>query len=150
MPSSATVLHGEAAYSHLLEVICGLDSPMVGETEVLHQFKVFAADLPGDHNGLREIGNHLLADARAIRARHLIGLGSRSYGSAVRRYVADASCVAVGGHRNARQRDSSVPRPPASAGRSVGRRLECHGFDAGITYRRLDVATPVIDAADRS
>ena len=45
VPSGATILHDEDAYAHLLEVICGLDSPMVGETEVLHQFKVFAANI---------------------------------------------------------------------------------------------------------
>jgi len=147
VPVGATVLHGEAAYAHLLEVICGLDSPMAGETEVLHQFKVFASDLSGDHIGLREIGHQLLADARRIRSRHLIGLGSRSYGSAVRRYVADAPCVAVvGTGMLAREIVPFVVR----ADRHVdlwGRRPECDGFDASVTYRRLDAATAAtIDA----
>jgi len=147
VPSAATLLHGEAAYAHLLGVICGLDSAMVGETEVLHQFKVFAADLPGDDSGWRQIGSQLLADARVIRARHLIGLGSRSYGSAVRRYVTDASCVAVAGTGMlAREIVPFLVRPHRQVD-LWGRRLECHGFDAGITYRRVDVATPVIDAA---
>ncbi len=44
-----------------------------------------------------KIGHQLLADARVVRARHLIGLGSRSYGSAVRRYVRIASRVALAG-----------------------------------------------------
>ena len=148
VPSSATVMHGEAAYAHLLEVICGLDSPMVGETEVLHQFKVFAADLPVDQTGLREIGHQLLADARVIRSRHLIGLGSRSYGSAVRRHVADAPCVAVvGTGMLAREIIPFVVR----ADRFVdlwGRRLEFDLPDTGIRYRPLDTAKPAtIDAA---
>jgi glutamyl-tRNA reductase len=146
VPSAATVLHGEAAYAHLLEVICGLDSPMVGETEVLHQFKVFAADLPGDHAGLREIGHHLLADARVIRARHLIGLGSRSYGSAIRRYVTEAPCVAVAGTGMlAREIVPFVVRPDRQVD-LWGRRPECEGFDGGITYRRLD--TPIAATID--
>ena len=28
VPSGATILHDEGAYAHLLEVICGLDSPI--------------------------------------------------------------------------------------------------------------------------
>ena len=147
VPSGATILHDEDAYAHLLEVICGLDSPMVGETEVLHQFKVFAANIPDDHSAFREVGHQLLADARVVRSRHLIGLGSRSYGSAVRRIVADGACVAVAGTGLlAREIVPFVVRP----GRQVdlwGRRPACEGFDAGMTYRRLDVAPPVIDAA---
>jgi glutamyl-tRNA reductase len=148
VPSGAMVMQGEAAYAHLLEVICGLDSPMVGETEVLHQFKVFAADLPVDHTGLREIGRQLLADARAIRSRHLIGLGSRSYGSAVRRYVADASCVAIAGTGMlAREIVPFVVRPDRQVD-VWGRRAECDGFDAGVTYRRLDTTkASTIDAS---
>ena len=147
VPSGATILHDEDAYAHLLEVICGLDSPMVGETEVLHQFKVFAANIPDDDSAFREVGHQLLTDARVVRSRHLIGLGSRSYGSAVRRIVAHGACVAVAGTGLlAREIVPFVVRP----GRQVdlwGRRPACEGFDAGITYRRLDVATPVIDAA---
>jgi len=147
VPSAATVLQGEAAYAHLLGVICGLDSPIVGETEVLHQFKVFATGLPGDHSGLREIGTQLLTDARAIRARHLIGLGSRSYGSAVRRYLTEASCVAVAGTGMLAREIVPFLVLPHRQVDLWGRRPECDGFDAAVTYRRLDVATPLIDAA---
>jgi glutamyl-tRNA reductase len=146
VPSGAAVLHGEAAYAHLLEVICGLDSPIAGETEVLHQFKVFAADLPVDHRGLREIGHQLLANARVIRSRHLIGLGSRSYGSAVRRYVADAKRVAIAGTGMlAREIVPFVARPDCQVD-VWGRRPTCDGLDAAVTYRRLDMAMATIDA----
>jgi glutamyl-tRNA reductase len=148
LPPDAAVMHGESAYAHLLEVICGLDSPMVGETEVLHQFKVFAADLPADRSAWREIGHQLLADARVIRSRHLIGLGSRSYGSAVRRLVADAPCVAVAGTGMlAREIVPFVVR----SNRLVdlwGRRPEYDAIEPGMTYRRLDTTTVgMIDAA---
>ena len=147
VPSGARVLRNEDAYAHLLAVICGLDSPMVGETEVLHQFKLFAANIPDDHTAFREVGRQLMADARAVRSRHLIGLGSRSYGSVVRRYVADSACVAVAGTGMlAREIVPFVVRPDRQVD-VWGRRPECDGFDAGVTYRRLDAATGVIDGA---
>ena len=94
-PADAEALSGEAAYTHLLQVICGLDSPMIGETEVMHQFRTFVDTLPAEHHGLQSLGRRLLADARAVRAQHLSGLGSRSYGSAVRRHVRGCDRVAV-------------------------------------------------------
>ena len=97
IPQGVPAWHDEAAYAHLLEVVCGLHSPIVGETEVLHQFKVFADGLSTELVPLRDLCTRLLADARTVRARHLIGLGSRSYGSAVRRYVRDRERVAIVG-----------------------------------------------------
>ncbi len=147
-PPGAAAWRNEAAYAHLLEVICGLHSPMVGETEVLHQFKVFTAALPPDRPALRELGQSLLADARTIRARHLIGLGSRSYGSAVRRYVGNAPRIALAGTgmlandvlpfliRSDRQLDL------------WGRRDAIDGVDPTVIYRRYDAEmTPVDEPA---
>jgi len=76
------------AYRLLLEILCGLQSPMTGETQVLGQFKSFLATLGKDQPGLARLGQRLLTDARDVRAKHLQGLGSRSYGSAVRRDLA--------------------------------------------------------------
>jgi len=75
------------AYRMLLEILCGLQSPMLGETQVMGQFKTFLASLGRDQAWLNRLGQRLLADAREIRTKHLQGLGSRSYGSAVRRYL---------------------------------------------------------------
>lgn len=97
IPAGVRALHDEAAYEHLLEVICGLDSPMVGETEVMHQFKIFAASLPAEQSLFRDLCHSLLADARQVRSQHLVGLGSRTYGSAVRRLTHDAQRVAIVG-----------------------------------------------------
>lgn len=94
-PPVDDALTGEAAYTHLLQVICGLDSPMIGETEVMHQFRTFVETLPAEHHSLQTLGRRLLADARSVRAQHLSGLGSRSYGSAVRRHVRGCDRVAV-------------------------------------------------------
>jgi glutamyl-tRNA reductase len=83
---AATLLDGRA-YRLLLEILCGLQSPMIGETQVVAQFKGFLAELPREHAWIRRTGQRLLADARQVRTAHLQGLGSRSYGSAVRKCI---------------------------------------------------------------
>ena len=83
------------AYRLLLEILCGLQSPMLGETQVMGQFKAFLSTLDGTHGWLARLGQRLLADARDIRTRHLQGLGSRSYGSAVRRHLSGCSHAAL-------------------------------------------------------
>ena len=80
------LVEGEA-YRMVLEILCGLQSPMIGETQVMGQFKAFLSTLETEHAWLNRLGQRLLADAREIRTAHLQGLGSRSYGSAVRRYL---------------------------------------------------------------
>ena len=75
------------AYRLLLEILCGLQSPMLGETQVMGQFKSFLSGLDRQEGWLNRLGQRLLADAREIRTSHLQGLGSRSYGSAVRRFL---------------------------------------------------------------
>jgi glutamyl-tRNA reductase len=139
IPPDASAWHNEAAYAHLLEVVCGLHSPIVGETEVLHQFKVFADGLSTHQPQWRELCARLLADARTIRSTHLIGLGSRSYGSAVRRHVRDCSRVAViGTGVLAREIVPFLTR----ADRVIdvwGRRAACSIAAPGLTYRPLGI-----------
>jgi len=83
------------AYRLLLEILCGLQSPMTGETQVLGQFKSFLASLGKEQPTLSRLGQRLLTDARDVRTKHLQGLGSRSYGSAVRRDLAGCSQAVV-------------------------------------------------------
>ena len=137
IPPGVGALHDEAAYAHLLEVICGLESPMIGETEVMHQFKVFAAGLPPEQSLFRDLCQSLLVDARQVRAQHLVGLGSRTYGSAVRRLVHDCERVALVGTGML----ATEILPFLSGAHFVdvwGRR---DAFDAGfdsVSYRRFD------------
>src|SRR5438046_10434818 len=42
VPPTVEVFRGQEAYRFLLEVICGLNSPIVGETAVMGQFKEFS------------------------------------------------------------------------------------------------------------
>jgi glutamyl-tRNA reductase len=156
------LVEGEA-YRLLLEILCGLQSPMLGETQVMGQFKTFLASLTREQSWLNRLGQRLLADARDIRTRHLQGLGSRSYGSAVRRYLSTTQhAVLVGTGKLAHEvlpfladdgrgvdqwgRNADTSNPPAplasatlaeATDRSNGR----GGFEARsskFTYRLLD------------
>ncbi len=90
------VLTDGAAYARLVEVVCGLHSPMAGETQVQGQFKTFLDRLDDHtHAWLRQLGQHVLADAGRIRDTHLRDLGSRTYGSAVRRLIPSSARVAI-------------------------------------------------------
>ena len=70
----------------------------------------------------------LLADARTVRARLLMGLGSRSYGSAVRRHIRVAPVALVGTGMLAQEilpflgRRTAASTSGAVATRSIGRR----------------------------
>ena len=82
---------GVEAYQFVLEVICGLHSPLVGETEVMGQFREFSgrAAYPGTAWGrfLRQFMADVLKDARRVRSGYLRGMGSQTYGSLARRYL---------------------------------------------------------------
>ncbi len=140
VPDALTTFRDDAAYAHLLEVICGLGSPIIGETEVMHQFKAFVAGLPTEHAALRDISERLLVDARMVRSRHLVGLGSRSYGSAVRRHVRDCPRVAlIGTGMLARE----ILPFLQDGGRTLdlwGRRESLDWEAPGVSYRRIDAS----------
>jgi glutamyl-tRNA reductase len=97
--ATAEVFRGQKAYQFLLEVICGLNSPIVGETAVMGQFKEFllGARFPKNSWGsfLRQVTTNLLIDAKRIRHDHLQGIGSQSYGSLVRQHAKGTPAVAV-------------------------------------------------------
>jgi glutamyl-tRNA reductase len=86
------IYHGDMAFQFLLQIICGLHSPLVGETEVYGQFKNAAAAYtaktpmatPWDAR-VRRFFKALFQDAKRIRQAHLEDLGSQSYGSVLRR-----------------------------------------------------------------
>src|SRR5436190_7341524 len=64
------IFRGREAYQFLLEVICGLNSPIVGETAVMGQFKEFSlhAKFPRHQWGsfLRQLTSNLMLDAKRI------------------------------------------------------------------------------------
>lgn len=90
---------GEDAYRVCLEIVCGLHSPLVGETEVFGQFKN-AVDMwlgadSAFSRDLRRFTQGLIEDAKRIRAAHLSDLGSQSYGSLLRRELRGVSEVHI-------------------------------------------------------
>ncbi|WP_295903850.1 hypothetical protein [uncultured Bdellovibrio sp.] len=95
------ILRGEKALSLLLEILCGLHSPIVGETEVFGQFRNFVESrkqlqdtLFGDH---QKWLNFIMAEVKKTRSEHLVGLGSQSYGSLLRKYSKDLETVTLCG-----------------------------------------------------
>jgi glutamyl-tRNA reductase len=80
------VFVGEEAYAFCLEVVCGLHSPLAGETEVMGQFREFLSTFQGPQK-LKRFLESILTDAKSIRHKHLSQLGSQSYGSLCRRHL---------------------------------------------------------------
>jgi glutamyl-tRNA reductase len=91
------VYEREDGYRFLLEVICGLHSPLPGETEVFGQFKNFAVraqEGPGGRCTAPWI-QRLIGDAKRVRTNHLTGLGGRSYGPLAQRHLADCPRIVI-------------------------------------------------------
>ena len=86
---------GAEAYAFLLRFACGLESRLVGETEIFGQIKESWREFCA-HPGMlsRQLDSWvqlLFQDTKEVRARQLSGLGSASYGSQVRRLLGAAS-----------------------------------------------------------
>ncbi|MEZ4871899.1 MAG: hypothetical protein R2827_06575 [Bdellovibrionales bacterium] len=97
LPDSVDVYEAEEAYQFLVEVGCGLQSPMLGETEVFGQYKKFLSQIQSvatDQNKwLVDLLDNIRLDIKKIRNQYLVGLGSQSYGSLVRKKTKSASGI---------------------------------------------------------
>jgi len=86
---------GPDAYAFLLRFACGLESKLVAETEIFGQIKqAWRAFCERGSELSRQLSpcmQQLFHDAKEIRAQYLVGLGSASYGSQVRRLLGDES-----------------------------------------------------------
>ena len=89
---SDEVFEGYNALQFLIQVVCGLQSTLIGETEVHGQFKKFVLE----HPELKSLGEAVLVAAKKIRTEHLTDLGSQSYGSFIRKKVFNGSISIVG------------------------------------------------------
>jgi glutamyl-tRNA reductase len=85
---SDQVFEGLAGYEFVLETVCGLMSPVKGETEVHGQFKKFMDEAkPIVPRAVFKALHQVHVDAKRIRTSCLRHLGSQSYGSFCRRHV---------------------------------------------------------------
>lgn len=88
----------EHAYQFLLEIVCGLHSPILGETEVFGQFKAFTTAWLQLEPQRATLIQRIFQDAKIIRKQHLENLGIQSYGSWIRKNVkADRIHILGGG-----------------------------------------------------
>jgi glutamyl-tRNA reductase len=82
---------GAEAYRFLLQLACGLESEIAGETEIFGQIKQAWRDYetaqPAPARELRPWMQRLLQDTKEVRSEHVTGLGSATYGSLVRRLL---------------------------------------------------------------
>jgi hypothetical protein len=90
---------GAEAYAFLLRFACGLESRLVGETEIFGQVKESWREFSTAGGALaQELGplvQQIFQDTKEVRAHQLSGLGSASYGSQVRRLLGGATAGAT-------------------------------------------------------
>ncbi len=91
------IFEGAAAYRFLLEVICGLHSPVVGETEVFGQFKNFSKLWLEQEPQRAALVQKLFMEAKELRSKHLRGLGTQSYGGWIKRQLKESQVHVFGG-----------------------------------------------------
>jgi glutamyl-tRNA reductase len=84
------LVSGADAYLFLLETICGLKSKLIGENEIVGQFKeayqIYAASTLKDTRVLMVL-EKLFKDAKDIRTQFLIGISQKTYASLTRRHI---------------------------------------------------------------
>lgn len=93
------ILSERQAFAELLEIICGLQSPVLGETQVLGQFKNFLREhqQAGHPLVLRFWGyfQALLNEAKGLREQNRGLLNSAGYGSITRKLLKNSERVAL-------------------------------------------------------
>jgi glutamyl-tRNA reductase len=83
---------GLEAYQFLLETICGLKSRILGENEIVHQFKEAYIEFmatPRPNRLVQNLLEKLFKDAKDIRSRHLRNIGLQTYAGITRKILID-------------------------------------------------------------
>jgi glutamyl-tRNA reductase len=91
-----------AAYEFLLQLACGLQSRLSGETEIFGQIKQCWQEFSRRDSALVQQFEHtmqrLFRDVKQLRSQFLSGIGSASYGSLVRRLLDGANKTPAARH----------------------------------------------------
>ncbi|EMJ89902.1 MULTISPECIES: glutamyl-tRNAGlu reductase [Leptospira] len=97
LPITLEKYSGYQGYRFVLEVISGLHSKLLGETEVLSQFRNKFKILPSSAFGeyLARLRDSLIQDSRSIRSRYLQNIGEQSYGGLANKYLKDYDSVSI-------------------------------------------------------
>ncbi len=85
-------LEGQKAYMFLLETICGLKSRMLGESEIVAQFKeAFTFYLAREDKNpyVIQVFEKLFKDAKEIRTKYLARIGQLSYAGLTKKFLLD-------------------------------------------------------------
>lgn len=93
------VLNSTEALAFLTEILCGLQSPVFGETEVFGQFKIFIESVQARHQNILPSNakwiRFLFELVKNLRTEHIVGLGSNSYGSTLRKLTRDIPRLSI-------------------------------------------------------
>jgi len=85
-----TIYREQEAYSFLVEVVAGLQSKLLAESEVAHQFKQSYEEFrksPFFNPILGQLLEKISKDAKKIKSEHLVGIGQYSYAGLTRRLL---------------------------------------------------------------
>ena len=90
--SSMDLLMGDAARHHLLRILCGLDSPLLGETEIIGQARTAldGSDLPAGH-AIRDFFADALRQQKHIRRSSGLQRINRRWTSTIAGWIAEQS-----------------------------------------------------------
>lgn len=88
--SGVQTMNGREAYTFLLEIICGLKSKLVGENEIVSQFKTAYQDYNSSSQKCSKVLlvlEKLFKDSKEIRTKYLLGLSQKTYSSITRKHI---------------------------------------------------------------
>ena len=90
LPSEGESFVGPGAYGKVLAIICGLESKILAESEILAQFRQayrLYARSEEKNPLILSLLEKLLKDGKKIRSQHLKEMGGESYGGIVRKII---------------------------------------------------------------
>lgn len=97
------IYYSEEASKYLISILCGMESPVFGETEVFGQFKNFLQSQPSAKayfNLHTKWTKFILETVKYIRSEFIHGLGSNSYGSTLRKLTKNYQHISIIGAGN--------------------------------------------------